>query len=42
MSTINIIIVAAFIIFIVWWAMRHGKSSDSQSYFLAARNRNGG
>lgn len=38
MSTIDIIIVAAFIIFIVWWAMRHGKSSDSQSYFLAARN----
>ncbi|SHF78230.1 solute:Na+ symporter, SSS family [Mariniphaga anaerophila] len=37
-STIDIIILAFFIIGIVWWALRNGKSSDSTSYFLAGRN----
>ena len=37
-STIDITILVLFIIAIVWWALRHGKSSDSTSYFLAGRN----
>lgn len=37
-STIDICILATFIVGIVWWALRNGKSSDSTSYFLAGRN----
>jgi len=37
-STIDITILALFIVGIVWWALRNGKSSDSTSYFLAGRN----
>jgi len=33
----DIIIVVVYLIFIIWWGLRHGKSSDSQSYFLAGR-----
>jgi SSS family solute:Na+ symporter len=38
LSYIDILIVAAFIIFIIWWAFRHKNVSDSQSYFLAGKN----
>ncbi|MDY0104579.1 MAG: sodium/solute symporter [Lentimicrobium sp.] len=34
---LDIIIVAVYLIFVIWWGLRHGKSSDSQSYFLAGR-----
>src|SRR3712207_961473 len=37
-STFDILIVAAYMGLIIWWALRHGKSSDSQSYFLAGRS----
>ncbi len=37
-STIDIIIVAVYLIFIIWWGLKNGKSSDSQSYFLAGRS----
>ena len=37
-STIDITILALFIIGIVWWALKNGRSSDSTSYFLAGRN----
>lgn len=37
-STFDIIIVLAYLIFIIVWAIRKGKSNDSQSYFLAGRN----
>lgn len=37
-STIDITILAIFIVGIIWWALKHGKSSDSTSYFLAGRN----
>ena len=37
-SAIDITILAIFITGIVWWALKHGKSSDSTSYFLAGRN----
>lgn len=37
-STIDITIIAVFIVGIIWWALRNGKSSDSESYFLAGRN----
>ena len=34
----DLIILFLFIVGIVWWALRNGKSSDSTSYFLAGRN----
>jgi len=37
-SSIDIAIIAAFLIGIIWWALRNGKSDDSDSYFLAGRN----
>lgn len=37
-STVDIIILVAYITFIVIWGLKHGKSSDSQSYFLAGRS----
>lgn len=37
-STFDLLIVVAYILFIIWWALRHGKSNDSQSYFLAGRS----
>jgi len=37
-SPIDITIVVLYVIFIIWWGLRHGKSSDSQSYFLAGRS----
>ncbi|OWW24673.1 sodium transporter [Zobellia sp. OII3] len=37
-SAIDIIILILFIVGIIWWALRNGKSSDSTSYFLAGRN----
>ncbi|WP_282056283.1 sodium:solute symporter [Maribacter luteus] len=37
-SIIDITILVLFIVGIVWWALRNGKSSDSASYFLAGRN----
>lgn len=37
-SWIDIVIVILYIAFIIWWGLRHGKSNDSQSYFLAGRS----
>lgn len=37
-SWIDIAIVILYIAFIIWWGLRHGKSNDSQSYFLAGRS----
>ncbi|GAF01478.1 Na(+)/glucose symporter [Saccharicrinis fermentans DSM 9555 = JCM 21142] len=37
-STIDITILVLFMVGIVWWALKNGKSSDSTSYFLAGRN----
>lgn len=37
-STIDLAIVVLYIIFIIWWGLKNGKSSDSQSYFLAGRS----
>lgn len=38
LNLIDISIIIVFIVFIVWYALRHGKSGDSTSYFLAGRN----
>lgn len=37
-SITDSIILAVFLIGIVWWALKNGKSNDSTSYFLAGRN----
>jgi SSS family solute:Na+ symporter len=37
-STLDFVIVVVYILFIIWWGIRNGKSSDSQSYFLAGRS----
>ncbi|MDR1680318.1 MAG: sodium:solute symporter [Prevotellaceae bacterium] len=38
MTVIDIIILVVYLSLIIWWALRHGKSADSQSYFLAGRS----
>ena len=35
---IDICIVVLYLVFIIWWGLRHGKSSDAGSYFLAGRS----
>ncbi|MCL2098325.1 MAG: sodium/solute symporter [Bacteroidales bacterium] len=35
---IDLIIVAVYVVFIIWWGIRNGKSSNSQEYFLAGRS----
>lgn len=37
-SSLDFIIVFIYLILIIWWGLKHGKSSDSQSYFLAGRS----
>lgn len=37
LSITDISILLLYFVFIVWWALRHGKSKDSESYFLAGR-----
>ena len=37
-STFDIIVVVVYMAMIIWWALRNGKSDDSQSYFLAGRS----
>jgi len=34
----DIIIVIAYLAFIIWWGLKNGKSSDSKSYFLAGQS----
>ena len=38
MSAADVVIVAVYLVFVLWWGFRHGKSADSQSYFLAGRS----
>ena len=38
MNGVDVVIVVIYLVFIVWWGMRHGKSADSRSYFLAGRS----
>lgn len=33
----DIIVIALYLVFIVWWGIRHGKSKDAGAYFLAGR-----
>jgi len=37
-SWIDASVILLYIAFIIWWGLRHGKSQDSASYFLAGRN----
>ncbi|WP_299557431.1 sodium:solute symporter [Seonamhaeicola sp.] len=37
-SITDIIILLAYFALIIWWALKHGKSKDSDSYFLAGRD----
>jgi len=38
LNIIDIAILISFIVGIIWWALKNGKSGDSASYFLAGRN----
>lgn len=38
LKIIDLCIVALYVVFIVWWGLRHGKSSGTGSYFLAGRS----
>ena len=37
-SFIDISILVLYVFLIIWWGLKNGKSSDSQSYFLAGRS----
>ena len=37
-STLDLIVIGGYLIFIIWWGLKNGKSDDSQSYFLAGRS----
>lgn len=37
-APIDIIIVIIYLLFIIWWGIKNGKSTDAQSYFLAGRS----
>ena len=34
---IDIVIIAVYLVFIIWWGLKNGKSSNAGSYFLAGR-----
>ena len=36
-SSLDIIIIIIFYVFIIWWALSHRKTADSTSYFLAGK-----
>ena len=36
-GTIDVIIIVVYLLFIIWWGLRNGKSSNAGSYFLAGR-----
>lgn len=38
LNIIDLVVIVLYIIFIVWWGLRHSKSSDSDAYFLAGRD----
>ncbi|WP_300433975.1 sodium:solute symporter [Christiangramia sp.] len=38
LSTIDFFVLLAYIVFIIWWALKHGKTASSDDYFLAGRN----
>lgn len=35
---IDVIILIVYLLLIIWWGLKNGKSTDSQSYFLAGRS----
>lgn len=37
-SIIDLTVIGLYLIFIIWWGLKNGKSDDSQSYFLAGRS----
>lgn len=37
-STIDLVVIGTYLLFIIWWGLKNGKSDDSQSYFLAGRS----
>ncbi|MDE7346135.1 MAG: sodium/solute symporter [Muribaculaceae bacterium] len=37
-SILDLTVIGLYLIFIIWWGLKNGKSYDSQSYFLAGRS----
>lgn len=37
-SIIDLVVIGTYLLFIIWWGLKNGKSDDSQSYFLAGRS----
>ncbi len=37
-SPVDLVIIGLYLVIIIWWGLRHGKSSDAGSYFLAGRS----
>jgi solute:Na+ symporter, SSS family len=38
LNLIDLVVLILYIVFIIWWALKHQKSNDSEAYFLAGRN----
>jgi SSS family solute:Na+ symporter len=38
LNIIDLVVIVLYIIFIIWWGLKHSKSSDSDAYFLAGRD----
>ncbi len=38
LSIIDFLVLVSYIVFIIWWALKNGKSANSEDYFLAGRN----
>ena len=37
-SALDLTVIGCYLVFIIWWGLKNGKSDDSQSYFLAGRS----
>lgn len=37
-SILDVTVIGLYLVFIIWWGLKNGKSTDSQSYFLAGRS----
>lgn len=37
-SYLDVTVIGLYLVFIIWWGLKNGKATDSQSYFLAGRS----
>lgn len=37
-NTLDLVVIGAYLVFIIWWGLRNGRSDGAQNYFLAGRS----